>query len=698
MKRNLIVLQEGYKDCGASCLLSIIRYYNGNISINKLIEMTNTNKNGTTFYNLKIASRSLGLNSKSYKLDSMDNLKDIDMPLICQFVSNNYEHFVVIYRITKDKIIIMDPAIGERNLSKVEFNKLWTGYIMIFSPFKKMPIYKEDKYLNKIIKDIIFKNKSLVLNILILSLIFTVISFIYAFYSQIIIDKIINTTTIDLTIVTFIFSIVILIKIISSFFRNIIVINLNQKIDCSLFLNTFNKILLLPYNYYKNKTTGEIISRINDLEMIKNLMNKIILTVFLDIIISFGCSFILYFLNKKMFMMVLVIIILYIFIYFVFRTIIKKYTNIIQENNGNINSKLVEYISGFETIKNLNIESSIEENIEKCYIHSLNDVFCYDNICNLELFLKDIVLFFGILLISYYGYKLVMLNYLSLGSVITFISLINFILEPLSNMLDLSHEYYYAKNAIKRVNNLFNIDDENFELKTNLQLEGNIAIKNLSFSYNSINTILNNISFTIHKGEKILLLGRSGSGKSTILKLLYKYYAINRGMIFIDGIDINDYSLDDIRSNLVYISQDELLFTDTIKNNIIMNRNIKYDNFLEICNLTNINDIVKDLFLGYETVLEENGKNISGGQKQRIILARAFLKNSKIILIDEGFGEMDVELERIILKKIFNRYKDRTFIIISHRLENLDLYNRVLNLNNGVMEGECSIPLNNAYN
>ena len=180
-----------------------------------------------------------------------------------------------------------------------------------------------------------------------------------------------------------------------------------------------------------------------------------------------------------------------------------------------------------------------------------------------------------------------------------------------------------------------------------------------------------------------MIIGSSGSGKSTILKLLLKYYQTNKDNIYIDGIDINDYSTSNIRQNISLISQNEFIFTDTIKNNITMNQNIDDNEFIEICKIVCLDEFANKLFLGYDTKLEENGVNLSGGQRQRIILARMLLQNKKIMLIDEGLNAIDIDLERKILKNIFSKYKDNTILIVSHRLKNLDLYDEVINLKNG---------------
>ena len=156
-------------------------------------------------------------------------------------------------------------------------------------------------------------------------------------------------------------------------------------------MNAFQKIILLPYSYYKNRTTGEIITRINDLSYVKNMLSKIVLTVFLDLIISLICAFILFKINAIMFFLLVMAILIYMIIFCLFRPFIKKYTNMNQENDANINSLMVETINGFETIKNLNLESIMAEKISSLYVKSLGDMHIYDNINNLELFIKDLV-------------------------------------------------------------------------------------------------------------------------------------------------------------------------------------------------------------------------------------------------------------------------------------------------------------------
>ena len=682
MKKNM-VLQDGIKECGSACLLSIIKYYGGNVSRERLLELTKTTKDGTNFYNISQAANEIGLISKGYKIDNINKLYEIEKPFISQIVINNYNHFVVIYKIKNDKITIMDPAKGILKLSIDEFSKIWTGYILMLEPYKKLPVYNENNYILSILKNILYDNKKIIINLLSLTLITTIFTCIYSYYFKIIIDKVLYTDKLNILVITIIFLLIFSLKTFIEYLRNNLLLYLNQKIDLSIITTTIDKIISLPYSYYKNKTTGEMISRINDLFYIKNVISKIIITIFLDIFLALSTLIILFNINKTMSIYLFIIIITYIILFLVFRPNIKNMTNINQEDNSKINSTLVESISSYETIKGLNLEKTFQNKINKLYLTSINNNLNFSKIINTQELLNN--LFEGIILlfILYTGSNLIMDNLLTIGSLITFNSLIYYFITPIKTSIDFYKDLFYVKNSIKRINNILNYKYEKLDKNTNLLITGDIKINNLEFSYNNKTKIINDISLNINDKDKVLILGSSGSGKSSLLKLLYKYYDIERNKIFINDYDINDFTLKDIRENITYISQNEVLYNETIKNNIILNRNIDDKKFINICNMLYIDEIIKDNPLSYNYNLEENGANISGGQRQRIILARSLLKESKIILIDEGLNEIDINLERKILKNIFNNYKDKTIIIVSHRLDNMDLYNKVLNIENG---------------
>jgi len=686
VKKNYTVIQDGIKECGSACLLSIIRYYGGNVSLERLLELTKTNKDGTNFYNLKEAANEIGLVAKGYKVDDVDKLYAIDKPFISQVIVDNYAHFVVVYKIKNNKITFMDPAKGMIKMDIEKYKNIQTGNILLVEPYKKLPVYNDNNYLYQVIRKVIFDNKKIIANLVLLTLIVTIFTCIYSYHFKIIIDNFIYTNKINLLVITVIFVIVLFIKIIVEYLRNNLLLYLNQKIDLSIITITISKIISLPYSYYKNKTTGEMISRVNDLLYIKNVVSQIITTIFLDIILAFIVLVVLFSINKTMTLLLFIITIFYFLIFSIYKKSIKEMTEIIQEDSSKVNSLLIESISSYETIKGLNLENRFKNKINKQYLYAINDNLSLTKIIYTQELLKDLVEGIVILFITYLGTTYIMDKSLSIGELITYNTLLFYFLNPIRNFFDFYKDFFYVKNSIKRINNILNFKYEELDKETNLDIDGVIRLNNLDFSYNKKNNILKDITLDISRCTKLLILGASGSGKSTLLKILYKYYEIDRGKVYINGFDINDYEIKDIRKGITYVSQNEFLYTDTIKNNIVLDRNVSDSEFVRICRLTYVEDIVRNNLLSYNFRLEENGANISGGQRQRIILARSLLKDSKIILIDEGLNEIDINLERKILKNIFSYYKDKIIIVVSHRHDNIDLYNKVINLENGKLK------------
>ena len=686
MKKKLVVLQEGNKDCGVCCLLSIIRYYNGNISLNKLMEMTKTTKNGTTFYNLSEAASKIGMASKAYYVDDFNNISVYSCPFISQVIRNGYTHFVVVYKISKDKLLIMDPALGSLYMSREKFLNIWTGYIMMFEKVKILPNYKDEKYINKLLYGLILNNKKIIVNCLLLTLMFCFLTIGYSVYLKVMIDKVLNQDKYLLIVISLIFFIVILFRSLTNLFRNQMLSYFNMKVDISLFLNSFKRILLLPYNYYKNKTTGEIISRVNDLSYIKQIISQLLTTVFLDIVLLLFSLVCLYFINSKMFVISFFIAILYVIIIFIYPRFIKTKIYESQAEVAKVNSYLVESISGLETIKGLRCEKMVNDRLESFYTKAQATIFDYNIISNGVLFLKDLIFYVGVLLINYVGCVDIMNGNFTVGSLLTFNTILGYFLNPLQNFIDLADDYVYVKGVFKRANGLYEVKLDDLESKNGLRVEGDISFNNLDFSFNGKDQILKSIKIEFKAKEKILLLGNSGSGKSTLLKILYKYYDVSRGMVLVNGIDINDFSISDIRDDIIYVSQNETLYTGSIKDNILLNRDIDYKDFLDMCCYLEVDNIIKDNLLGYDFLLEENGANISGGERQRIILARALFKKGNVILIDEGLSQMDIDLERRVLKRIFSIFKDKMIIVVSHRFNNMDLYDKVFKLKDGMVD------------
>ena len=342
---------------------------------------------------------------------------------------------------------------------------------------------------------------------------------------------------------------------------------------------------------------------------------------------------------------------------------------------------MIETINGFETLKGLNISKQFLSQMEDKYHKLLKIIFKFDHLYNLQYLVKELVGSLGLVIIMTMGTLFVIRGQMTIGNLLTFNALLFYFLEPVRSLVDLDTNIKEAKSALDRILDLKSSEQELGI--TNPHLKGSLVIKNLTYGYQEGVNLLDNISFKIKSGEKVMITGSSGSGKSTIFKLLKKYYPVSRQMIYFDDIDINDLKMDSLNQSITYVAQNEILFNDTLLNNIKLNRSFSQSKLMNILKICRIEAIIKNDPAGYHLLIEENGFNLSGGEGQRIVLARSLVKNSSIILLDERMSQMDVNLERQILKDLFKYYPQKTIILISHRLDNLDLFNHLIEINDG---------------
>ena len=676
------------KDCGVTCLEMIIKYYKGYLKKSTLLQMTKTTKEGTTLYHLNETLKKIGFDSKGVKCNLNDITKEnIILPCIANVIINNsYKHFIVIYEINfkKKYLIIADPQDKIKKISYKEFEKIFNKYLLIFYPLKKLEIENKISLKNFLYK-IISPNKKNLIQILILSIFITIFSILTSFYTEYMINEINTYSHYNLIIIFSIFFLIYILKITTNFIRNKLLVFINQKLDLILTLDTYNKIIKLPYSYYHNRTTGDMLSRINDLDNVRGMISKVALSLFIDLPLTIVSLIILSIINIKLFIIGLIILILNLIIILLFRNPFNDYIKRLQIKKSETTSYMIESISGFETVKGNHLENEAINKFEKKYVKLLKDIFNYQNLYFLQDFLQELINDIGFILITLIGSILVIENEITLGELFTFSSLLMYFLEPIKNIINLDNEIKEAKNSLKRILEIITYENNECGKITKLE-NGDIIFKNLNYSFDDKKNILNNINFKIKKNSKVMIIGKSGSGKSTIFKLLMKYYNVNNNKIFINDIDINNYTKDVVDNNILYLSQNEILFSDTLYNNLIFG-NSDSSKLLDITKICHVDKLLDDN-LGFNMLIEENGFNLSGGEKQRIMLARALLKKFEILIIDEGLNQIDVDLERKILKNIFNKFKNKTIIIISHRLDNLDLFDDVIHIEKGEIKNE----------
>ncbi len=664
MHKRYITRQEDIKDCGAACISSVLKYYDGYVPMEVLRKDTLTNTNGTTAFHLIKALQKYGFAVTGYKIDDILEEK-IVLPAIAHVVlPNNLHHFVVIYQIDKVKntILLMDPAYGYKTLSIKEFKIIWTNIILLMEPKYKMPKYKKSISLFHLFWKLLIEDKRLLIKILIISFFLIALSIISSFYIKVILS---NQAYFYYLIIAFL--IITILKLIFNFLRSYYENILNKHIDEKVIIPFLKHLFFLPLEYAKSKTTGEIITRVRELNNIKNLFTKIFITILLDATLAIITLFFVYKINKMFFLILCFILIIYLIQNIAFSPAIKVKMETLIEEETDFNSTLVENIDGLETIKNNNQNDNYLNKTKLKFLKYLESNHLFSKLLNKQELFKSLALDLGVFLITTIGIYMIILNKLTMLDLITFNALLIYVLEPFKNIAHLIPEFNFVKTSFNKINEFTMVEEENLMATDEIFINGDIEIKNMSYSYNHYNYVIDNLNLLIKQKEKIILKGESGSGKSTICKLIYRLYNPDQGDILINNKNINEYGILVLRNNITYLSQKEKLFNDTIKNNVVFNREVSDSYYQKIIKICRVDEIIKNKSFKDETMISDNGFNLSGGEIQRIILARALIKEAKIIILDEALSEVEPSQETLIIKDLLAFFADRTIIYVTHR-------------------------------
>lgn len=674
-------MQDGVKDCGICSLLTIVRYYNGNYSKEYLRTITNTTKDGVTAFALLEAAKNIGFDAVGVTGDALDIAKK-NLPCIAHVViQNKYKHFLVIYKIDKKNKVIMlaDPSQGLVKMNVSDFEKMSTKVFLFLKPNKKIPYVKNESKVKNIIYNFLSENKMSLFIILILSFLYNIISIMTSFNFQLIMNYALKYgSKYNLYIIFISMLILYILKELLIYIRNLVVNFISLKLDYSLITSVYSHILSLPYSYYRNRPVGEVIMRINDLSELKDSVSQLIVTFLLDIFLIIITLIFLFMINFKLTLIVIFVLILYFLVTFIYNKFLFKMIRLNKKDSSAVNTFMVESIEGVMSIRGSNTFLQFKDKFSSLYNNFIISSYNFFKKYNTLNFLNNFLISILIVVIITMGSIFVIDGNMDSSSIITYYSVLCFFLEPVKNVANFDVVVKKSRISIERIEELLMVEEEKI-LLDNQKITGklkNILFKDVTFSYDFKNNVVNKLNLKIDEGEKVVIYGKSGSGKSTVAKILTRYLDVERGKVFINGYDINDYNLWSIREGITYVSQNEFLLTDTIYNNINMKGTRDAEYIFDVCKMIGVDKIVKFKNGGYNMILEENGSNISGGERERILLARAFVRDSDVYILDESFSEIDSLGEREILGKIFSKYKDKTIIVISHRMDNNDLYDR----------------------
>ena len=680
MKYYECVRQEGAKDCGVACLLTIVKTYKGSVSSEYVRTLTRTAKNGTNAYFLAEAGRKLGFEVLGVETDYR-TLKKEQLPCIAHVIINkSYAHFVVIHAINKEKsyLTIADPSLGIRTIPFKEFDSITTGKFLFYELTRPFPVQCPKRSIKKEISHHLFSNKHQGYICLFLSMFYILLQIITSFSLQIFIEKgLASFHQQTLFIFFYVFLIISFFKETFKYMRSKLLLYMTSHVEKNLFNKVITHLFSLSYLYFKNRTTGEVVSRINDLRQLEEGLSYFLLSFVLDSFSFIILLIILFLVSWPLAFLLLVFLFSIFLLSFLENKLLKeKGTLYLQEGSKNT-SFLVEYIEGITSLQNLGVMPSFRTFLSYHHEKVVDQKVDLQKGLLFFQFIRDFIKQGYLLVLLLEGGKKVLEGTLSFSKYFASYTLSGTLLTCFTSMLRFFEMYQLMRVEEERINELLSYpEEENGKIEDNLhqKWKKGIRFQNLSYSYLPKQPLIKDLSFSIPVGKRILIYGESGNGKSTLAKLLLRYLEVEPKTIYIDDKDITDYSLTTLRNKIGYLSQEEVLFTDSLYQNVVLYDDYSYEDFLKIAKVTHLDFIKEKSTLGYYYLLEENGFNLSGGERQRVLLARTLLRKKEIYILDESFSEIDVKTERSILKEMFLLYPDKTFLVISHRLSNQDLY------------------------
>lgn len=660
------ILSQNPYDCGISCLITILMYYGIKPSREKIVNSITKKHGGYTAYDLIKVSKSYGIDAYGIK----ENIKKVTkLPAIAHTIKNgNMFHFIVILEKNNNYLKIMDPSLGITIITCEEFDNITTGIFLIFNGKKKRNCH--DTRFKKELISICKSNKKLIIKTILVSLILVLFSLIFNYFLKLILEAKNINQVLRLFIL---FIVVLIIKNLLDYKKNKKILELNLILDKKITEKVSNHILLLPYKYYISKTTGELLTIIEDIENFKEIISKIFILSSVDLILLSIIIIYVSFLSLPIGIILAIYVLLMILItkkyQYLFNDSYIKYKN----KKIDYSSTLVNTISSFESIKNLNIIKVINNKLKEKHQTLLKEEKTYNEKFN------NYNLIVGIITDYFYIFVIVITSIISLNKGIKLLDIVLFssIFYMLSNFLtNITESISLLKvyqTSTDRILDMLEIKKETFKKSNHSQINS-ITFKNINYKIEEKN-ILKNTNLQIKKGEKIFITGKSGIGKSTLIKLMLRYFNLDKGKILIDNINIKDYDLSFIRENITYIGQNEVLFSGTIMDNLKL---IESDDkkIKEAAKISLLEKMIKNKQIDYNYPVEEFGYNLSGGERKKIILTRGLLKFKEVLVLDEVFNEISPEEERIIQKKIFEKYKDKIIIVISHHDKNKDLFTK----------------------
>lgn len=672
------VEQQSEEDCGAACLASVAKYYKLSLSLRQVRERVGTGLKGTTLWGLQKGAEHLGFNARTVKAapDVVDRLGEVSLPAIIHWQGN---HWVVLYGQRKGKYIIVDPAVGVRRLSTEEFIEGWRDFVLLLldpDPTRMTTGQAEapKKLFGKLYKRVA-AFRGILIQAFVLNLFIGLLSLTSPILIQVLTDDVLVRG--DTSLLNTVAIAVIIMLVVSealSLVQSNLITHFAQRIELGLSLEFCRRILHLPLSYYEKHRSGEVISRLQDVQYLNQLTSQFFVNLPSQLFISLASLGLMLVYNPKLTAVAVGIGVAMTISTIAFQPSLHRQTQrslVIDTDNQGV---LVETFKGVLTLKTLVATPHFWDELQGRLgrLATLNLRTHQIGIVNGSF--SSLVAGIGGLGLLWYGGTLVInpQTSFSIGQLLAFKGMTDNFLQIVSVLVGLVDELTRARASIVRLNEVTELaleeDETNPKPAVSFNNNASIACSAVSFDYQGSANLLNNLSLNIPGGQATALIGASGCGKSTLIKLIAGLYSAQSGNIRIDGYNMVDLSLNSLRSQVILVSQETHFWSRSILENFrIADPDASFEAIVAACQITGADDFISKMPNKYQTVLGEFAANLSGGQRQRLAIARALVKHPPILILDESTSGLDPRSEVEVLDRLLAHRQGKTTVLVSHR-------------------------------
>lgn len=680
------IRQHSAMDCGPTCIAMISQFHNRRINLNLIREMAGTSRYGTSLLTLAETAEKLGYLARGVRAN-YGGLMKLKLPLLCHWQGN---HFVVLYEITPTHATIGDPAIDVMRLERSEFEESYSGTALELTLSTKLDEQYKAKSPFSILIPLAEPHKGILRDIFIATFVYQILQLFIPLFTQVIVDKVIVHQSISMLNAMLMGMVLLtLFETTISYLRGFLLAFLSMKIDQSLFVEFYRHLLSLPLKFFEQRTIGDVLARFGENEKVRGFLAGSAITVTLDVVMAVIYLGFIFLYNTTFGMWTCLYLLCFTIVVLCYTPILRRLSRQAFDKNVASSSFLVESIRAIEKVKSSAIEHHTRWHWEELFADSLNVKFRELMAHNIAFVASQLIHMSGQVLLLWYGANLVINNQLSVGQLMSLNMMVSMATQPLMRLIDVWNQFQEVQISLERLGDVFETkpeEPEPFKKVPLKKMDGRVKFESVTFTYSRVapTKALIDVTFEALPGQVVGIVGRSGCGKTTLLKLLLGLYMADEGRILIDSQDIVHLSLRELRKQVGVVSQNEYFFKGTIRENLCLyDQEADTQSLIAAARIAGIEDFINAQPHGFETNVNEGAFDLSGGQRQRLAIGRSLVHNPKILVFDEATSNLDSESEQHIQKSMAKVREGRTMFIVAHRLSTVRDADQILVMDAG---------------